>query len=237
MNQVSHSEFDTNDPRPISDFAYELIVDKIIRLEIEPGSAIAERALMEEFGIGRTPIREALQRLTHEGLVCREHYRGVYVCEVTPKRIAGVAEFCKLFDRAIARCAVERATAEQGEQLQAYCERMREEIDADNLGAFSRMRRRFWDLLVAAADNLHFEDSHKSIYNFRARIFYMATKQGGDWRGLASLCVENYELLSRCIREGAADEAAAGAQLFLVRYFRRIFELLDVSPTLLENEV
>ncbi|MYD78777.1 MAG: GntR family transcriptional regulator, partial [Gammaproteobacteria bacterium] len=54
--------------KSLSNLAYEELVKRITRLELPPGSVLAERNLVEELGIGRTPVREALQRLAIEGL-------------------------------------------------------------------------------------------------------------------------------------------------------------------------
>ena len=55
--------------RSSSDRAYSDIRDKIITTELKPGERIHEKALSEEFGISRTPIREALMRLRYDGFV------------------------------------------------------------------------------------------------------------------------------------------------------------------------
>ena len=56
-------------PVSFAEKAYQLLVRKITRLELAPGAVLVEKNLMTELGIGRTPIREALQRLAAEGLV------------------------------------------------------------------------------------------------------------------------------------------------------------------------
>ena len=51
------------DPRSLAEKAYQILVRKIIQLELMPGEPLADKVLIEKLGIGRTPIREALQRL------------------------------------------------------------------------------------------------------------------------------------------------------------------------------
>ena len=55
--------------------AYEEIKEKIISGEFEPGKSLNERTLSEEFGISRTPIREALMKLSYEGWIINEPYK------------------------------------------------------------------------------------------------------------------------------------------------------------------
>ncbi len=62
--------------------AYLLIRDQIVTLKLAPGSVIAEAGLRQELGLGRTPIREALQRLAHENLVTFVPHRGTFVSDI-----------------------------------------------------------------------------------------------------------------------------------------------------------
>ena len=55
-----------SEPRSLAEKAYEQLVRKIVRLDLPPGTVIAEKSLMAELDIGRTPIREAIQRLAGE---------------------------------------------------------------------------------------------------------------------------------------------------------------------------
>lgn len=67
----------------LSEKAHHLIKEKIITLELPPFSVINEQTLMEEFELGRTPIREALLRLAAEGLVNVVPQRGMFVANIS----------------------------------------------------------------------------------------------------------------------------------------------------------
>src|SRR5260370_29324843 len=69
-------------PRSQSEAAYLLIRDRILSLALPPGSLVHEAQLREELSIGRTPIREALQRLAHEELVPSVPNRSTFVTDV-----------------------------------------------------------------------------------------------------------------------------------------------------------
>src|SRR5947199_9708683 len=68
--------------RSQSEEAYQRILDRVVSLEMPPGSVVNEARLREELGIGRTPIREALQRLARENLVRSIPHRATFVTEV-----------------------------------------------------------------------------------------------------------------------------------------------------------
>jgi len=66
----------------LTDKAYQTLVHRIVTLDLAPGSVLTESHLMQEMKIGRTPIREAIQRLIAEGLVTHLHHRGMLVADI-----------------------------------------------------------------------------------------------------------------------------------------------------------
>src|SRR5258707_256719 len=69
-------------PETLTDQAYRELEEEIITLRIPPGAVVSEALLSKRFGVGRTPVREALQRLAREGLVVIMPRRGVVVSEI-----------------------------------------------------------------------------------------------------------------------------------------------------------
>ncbi|RKR07649.1 GntR family transcriptional regulator [Kushneria sinocarnis] len=92
--------------RSSSDRAYIEIRDKIITTALKPGERISEKALSEEFGISRTPIREALMRLRYDGFVDILAQRGTYV---TPIHLDVVR--AAHYSRSVLECALVRDAA------------------------------------------------------------------------------------------------------------------------------
>jgi len=70
-------------PASLADKADDELVTRITRLKLQPGSVLAEKSLMENLNVGRTPIRKALQRLAIEGLAVHRLNRGMFVSEFT----------------------------------------------------------------------------------------------------------------------------------------------------------
>ncbi|NIV36357.1 MAG: GntR family transcriptional regulator, partial [Anaerolineae bacterium] len=97
----------------LSDKAYQLIRHKIITLELPPQSAIDEQSLMHDLQVGRTPIREALQRLAAEGLVFLAPRRGMFVSEISITDLQKIFELRMVLEGFSARLAAERATDNQ----------------------------------------------------------------------------------------------------------------------------
>jgi DNA-binding GntR family transcriptional regulator len=97
-------------PRSQSEAAYFSIRDRILTLALPPGSLVHEAQLREELSIGRTPIREALQRLAHEKLVRSVPNRGTFVTDVNITDLARITEVRVVLEGYAARLAAERRT-------------------------------------------------------------------------------------------------------------------------------
>jgi DNA-binding GntR family transcriptional regulator len=93
-----------------SEEAYLRIRDRILTLDLPPGSVVQEAKLREELAIGRTPIREALQRLAHEKLVRSVPHRGTFVTDVNITDLARITEVRVVLEGHAARLAAERCS-------------------------------------------------------------------------------------------------------------------------------
>ncbi|HSV84115.1 MAG TPA: GntR family transcriptional regulator [Ramlibacter sp.] len=106
-------------PRALYQEVAELLRQRIFRRELEPGSWIDEMKIAEEFGISRTPLREALKVLAAEGLVTMKVRRGAYVTEVSENDLAEVYHLLSLLESDAAAAVARGATAAQLQELQA----------------------------------------------------------------------------------------------------------------------
>jgi DNA-binding GntR family transcriptional regulator len=97
----------------------ELLRQRIFSRELAPGSWIDELKLAEEYGISRTPLREALKVLAAEGLVTMKVRRGAYVTEVSERDLTDVYHLLALLESDAAAVVARQATDEQLRELQA----------------------------------------------------------------------------------------------------------------------
>lgn len=109
-------------PRALYEEVAELLRQRIFSRELEPGSWIDELKLAEEYGISRTPLREALKVLAAEGLVTMKVRRGAYVTEVSEKDLADVYHLLALLESDAAGVVAERATDAELAELQGLHE-------------------------------------------------------------------------------------------------------------------
>src|SRR3982751_2881380 len=103
-------------PRALYEEGAELLRQRIFNRELAPGGWIDELKLAEEYGISRTPLREALKVLASEGLVTMKLRRGAYVTEVSEQDLAEVFHLLALLESdAAAVVAVQASDAQIAE--------------------------------------------------------------------------------------------------------------------------
>lgn len=138
-------------PRALYEEVAELLRQRIFQRELEPGSWIDELKLAEEYGISRTPLREALKVLAAEGLVTMKVRRGAYVTEVSEKDLADVYHLLSLLESDAAGVVAERASPAQRAELQALHAQL--EAAADQRDRFFALNEQFHMLVLEMADN------------------------------------------------------------------------------------
>ncbi|MDP1742977.1 GntR family transcriptional regulator [Polaromonas sp.] len=106
-------------PRALYEEVAELLRQRIFNRELTPGSWIDELKLAEEYGISRTPLREALKVLATEGLVTMKVRRGAYVTEVSERDLSDVYHLLALLESDAASVVATQATDAQIKELQA----------------------------------------------------------------------------------------------------------------------
>ena len=142
-------------PRALYEEVAELLRQRIFQRALEPGSWIDEMKLAEEYGISRTPLREALKVLAAEGLVTMKVRRGAYVTEVSEKDLTDVYHLLSLLESDAAGVVALSATDTELRELQA----LQEELEAAaapgkvDRGHFFAVNERFHMRLLAVADN------------------------------------------------------------------------------------
>ena len=133
----------------------ELLRQRIFKRELEPGSWIDELRLAEEYGISRTPLREALKVLAAEGLVTMKVRRGAYVTEVSANDLADVYHLLSLLESDAAGVVATKATDAELAELQKLHKAL--EVAAKpgkaNTDQFFALNEQFHMRLLAIANN------------------------------------------------------------------------------------
>ncbi|CAN1533074.1 GntR Transcriptional regulators [Burkholderiaceae bacterium] len=138
-------------PRALYEEVAELLRERIFSGELAPGSWIDEMRLAEEYGISRTPMREALKVLAAEGLVTMKVRRGAYVTEVNEKDQRDVYHLLSLLEADAAGVVATQATPEQLKELQTLHLALAQAVT--DREKFFEINERFHMRLLEIADN------------------------------------------------------------------------------------
>ncbi|MFV0491226.1 MAG: GntR family transcriptional regulator [Pseudorhodobacter sp.] len=193
--------------------AYELLRDEILHGDLMPGQRLAVADLRARYGVGLTPLREALMRLTSEGLVEAEANRGAWVSEVS------AAELHDLFStrRDLEAVCLARAMANRSPEWEANI--------LSSLHLLSRA-----PVAAAASDRkaaMHWESAHRAFHfalvaacdsAWRLRLWHMLADQSARYRKLRLMAPAPVRAAARDIQAEhqaiataviAGDEASA----------------------------
>lgn len=138
-------------PSALYEQVAEQLRQRIFQRELEPGAWIDELKIAEEYGISRTPLREALKVLAAEGLVTMKLRRGAYVTEVSRKDIADVYHLLSLLEADAASVVANKASDEQLQRLAQTHEELKQNTgDAER---FFALNESFHMQILEIADN------------------------------------------------------------------------------------
>ena len=138
-------------PRALYEEVAELLRQRIFNRELTPGSWIDELKLAEEYGISRTPLREALKVLATEGLVTMKVRRGAYVTEMSDSDLADVYHLLALLESDAAEVVATKATELQLRELEGLHQELEKAVH--NRERFFEINEAFHMRMLEIANN------------------------------------------------------------------------------------
>lgn len=130
----------------LSDIAYQKLKNMLVNLELRPGGAITEIQLMENLGMSRTPIRQALQRLAQEEFVSLAPHKGWFVCQVSVRDIQEFFVVREAIEGIAARLAAELISEETLHELNAIAEKADKEAEkSDDFDACDVLHQKIFE--------------------------------------------------------------------------------------------
>lgn len=139
----------------------ESIEENIAVGKFLPGQHLDETELAKEFGVSRTPVREALIQLASMGIVVIRPRRGAVVAELGPQTLVEMFEVMAELEAMCGRLAARRMSAEEHAALRAAHEACREEADPD---VYFYKNEAFHDQIYAGSHNLFLAEQARSLH-------------------------------------------------------------------------
>lgn len=201
-----------------ADRAYREVRDLLVRLEIAPGAPIVEADLMKRIGVGRTPLREALNRLEAARLVNIYPRRGTFAADINLADLALVTDLRAELEGHAAARAAERATAVERAGLAALAA----SIGSGDAEVQMSLDTEIHRAVYAAAHNHFLEETATQYYNLSMRIWRLFMDRLPD----IEAHVEEHRSLVRAIVDGEAEPARKLARAHVRSFESAVRELL-----------
>lgn len=203
-----------------ADQAYDLLEQMIIKLELRPGTPVVEAELVARTGLGRTPLREALMRMSSLGLIRQLPRRGLIISDIEAAEHMSLIETRRVLERLIAHNAARRADLEQREEIIDIAEQMLIAAKCGDLDEFMQADTLFDQLLHRACRNPSAVNAVLPLV-VRCRRFWYAFQHEGDIEEVARC----HMVVARAVAKGNEDLAMKASDHlmdFLDNFVRRV---------------
>ena len=158
----------------LAERAYREIRRLIVTLELAPGAVISEPDLQDRLGMGRTPIREALRRLSNEHLVDVYPRRGMFVATLDTRDLSAISELREELEPFAARLAAERRTDEDLVVIDALLDAMAATGDDPDVRDLIELDQRVHHHVYRCAHNDYLRAVLEQHYMHALRIWFLA---------------------------------------------------------------
>lgn len=196
--------------------AYELIREKIITLELEPGQPLDEGKLVQELEMAQTPVREALRLLVHDHLV-EAPPRGLYVSEVNLDGLEKISAIRLRLETLSAQQAALNATEDDLIVLTALCQEQPQEISQ-----LMELDHKFHKAIAQAAHNKYLADVLEHLFGLSQRMWYLVLPKLEFLPGAVKSHIE----LTDAIKSQDADRAGELMHAHIEGFYSKISKIL-----------
>jgi len=185
----------------LSEQAYTDLRDRIVRLEFAPGDVLREDALQDRLGLGRTPIREALQRLAREHFITVIPRRGMFVSGIDVSELSMLFETRTVLEPYAARLAAARGADQHWDAMQAALDGVAAAGGNEDLMRIDRLGH---EIMWEAAGNRFLLDTLDMLYAQSDRLWHLYLSDVADM----SHAVDEHGEIMDALR--ASDSERAG---------------------------
>lgn len=195
------------------DFAFRVLKDNIVSLELKPGTLVSENEIAMELGLSRTPVREAIIDLSKVSIIETLPQRGSYVALIDPKMVEESRFLRKVLDKAVIQVACEKASEsaiaamEENVHLQEF---YLERNDTDRIFELDNQFHRL--IYVAAEKEIIYEMRSTMMLHFD-RVRTLSVEAVKDMK-----VVKDHREMLEAIKSGDVEMADALVEKHLNRY-------------------
>lgn len=210
---------------PLREVVFLTLRRQILRGELKPGERLMEIALANRLGVSRTPIREAIRKLEHDGLVVMIPRRGAHVAEITRQELCDVLEVRKSLDVLAIRKANEFMTGKDLKNLRAAGEAFAVLVTQKNadLSMLGEADEHFHEMIYQGTGNRRLiqilGNLREQMYRFR--VEYLKDKD------IRQTLVEEHDAIVEALEKRDVEEAVRMIELHIDNQYSAINRALD----------
>jgi DNA-binding GntR family transcriptional regulator len=218
-----------SDSLPSSERVYSQLREMILSGELPPQTRLVELHIADQFGVSRTPVREALKRLTAEKLVLADSVRGLVVRAPEPQEIEDVYLVREALEALSAKLAAQRITPEEVRRLRTIHESLRAAVASGRREAIANANAAFHDVVHRAGGSATVSRIVKELSDFVRRFVFSGTDR-------LDVTVREHEAILEALErhDSEAAGAAAAAHIATARAHILSMHLKQVIDTIHE---
>lgn len=209
-----------NDVANKSEFAYDQLEKMITFRELKPGSMVSEKQLSEQLGVGRTPVREALQRLSYERMVEIHPRRGIQIPQISLESQLKILEVRRDVEALCARFAATRASESEKIRMTKLANQLEANAAKQDDLVYAQLLKQIHILLVQVSNNEYLQLAMAPLQGLSRRFWFAYKNESSDLADAANL----HATILRKIVAGdpvAAVEASYALNDYLTNMARR----------------
>lgn len=176
----------------------------IVDGKLLPGSKVPEKDLCEQFGVSRTPLREALKVLAADGLISLEPNRGAWVSKVTLEELREVFPVMGALEALSGELACANITDEQIAYVRDLHNEMVQHFKDENLDAYFQVNQKIHEAILEAADNATLSTQYRSLASRIRRARYLANMSQERWQQ----AIEEHERILEALENREGEKLA-----------------------------
>ena len=200
------------------DEIYAAIKQRILVGYYSPGDLLNERALMDEYNIGKTPLREIFFRLQYEGLIRRFSRVGTIVAPIDTKKLNDIAEIRFYLEGIVARLAAKRISKKTLEEMHACLDKMEAAVQEGTHDSFATEEAALHSMLYASTGNAALKEFIEAQYSLFTRMWFSVERTPMDLTDQ----LNHWKAIYRALCEKDEEQAAVSNMKHFEGYFNHL---------------
>jgi DNA-binding GntR family transcriptional regulator len=227
MSAVTQPQTDLADgAATLAERAYMRLREEIIRVELAPGTLLRDEDLMARMGIGRTPVREAVQRLHSDGFVTILPRRGTLVSEINITDLAAIYEVRMRLESWASQLAAERFTPDDRGEIDGLLAELAAVTSEQGFGPLLELDRRVHRFVYRCAKNQYLAKTLDLYHDLSLRILHIAMKRYPSLTPSLEDVVHEQSAVLEAIARGDGETAERVAVAHIAKFERAIRQVI-----------